>query len=347
MRKIEGDGVLDKVFCHDDSLLFRGQKNEIDLDADWYRVMPKDGKVTGYRRPKTPIVIGKNGWAVCDWKTPEEYEDMPQEEKARGWAKVEGRQALLEEGVSLYAGQNYIDVRMNNLWADFGTRYRATLRALVKATNRGVLAYRPKQSKENKVRDRTEEEKKIEAVRVKFRKYWHAVAYEHNLILPADIGAVLLKELEPQDMAGGQYKGTVYTKGYEGKESLKVRVYDMSEKHGEDNVKIEVVLRQDYLERHYLKDPNTWETQPDIQEKIKSTLEREWRILFKEARGARAMLAERVNTGQAELFSFMANTKNTFTEHRARIEALEAGQAEMKRRIEMLEETAIKRERAE
>jgi uncharacterized protein involved in exopolysaccharide biosynthesis len=59
------------------------------------------------------------------------------------------------------------------------------------------------------------------------------------------------------------------------------------------------------------------------------------------------MLAERVKTGQAELFSFMASTKNTFTEVKARLEAVETEQARMKRRIEKLEETAIKRECAE
>jgi hypothetical protein len=66
------------------------------------------------------------------------------------------------------------------------------------------------------------------------------------------------------------------------------------------------------------------------------------------------MLAERVKTGPAELFSFMASTKNTFTEVNARLEAVETEQARlctetmvMNRRIEKLEETAKKRESKE
>ncbi len=47
MNKITGSPVLDEIVCHDDSLVFTGQKDAVGLDAEWYKVMPKSGEITG------------------------------------------------------------------------------------------------------------------------------------------------------------------------------------------------------------------------------------------------------------------------------------------------------------
>lgn len=338
MNRITGEPVLDEVVCHDDSLIFTGQKHEIGLDDDWYKVMPKSGEVMGYRKERQPLTF-KNGWAVCDYITPHEWQKLSVIE-AMDWKPQEKRHALLEKGVTIISGSSNIEIRMNNLWENFNTRYRATLDALVKATDRGIIAYSPKPMNINAVRVRTPEEKKIEAVRMKFRKYWHACAYEHNLILPLDIGLKLLEEVRARDLAGGEYQGMAYVKGYgkgkESKESIMVRVYDMRSKHDTEGVKIEVVLRQDYLKRHNMKDPNVWETQPEIQKIIQSTLEREWCNVIGNG-SARDMLKERLNVKQAELFSFMGETRNTLTEVKDRLRAVEALAQDTARRVEALE----------
>jgi len=49
MNKITGSPVLDEIVCHDDSLVFTGQKDAVGLDAEWYKVMPKSGEITGIR----------------------------------------------------------------------------------------------------------------------------------------------------------------------------------------------------------------------------------------------------------------------------------------------------------
>ena len=41
--KYSGGAVLDEVYCHDDRLVFRGQKKEVKLDAFWWQVVPKTG----------------------------------------------------------------------------------------------------------------------------------------------------------------------------------------------------------------------------------------------------------------------------------------------------------------
>jgi len=291
------EGKLDEVFCHDDRLVFRGQKHEVKLDADWWKIVPKTGEVVSWWKPETG-----------EYKSPD---DMPE---GTGWIACQGRAAMLAKGLSVYAEGAYVDIRMNNLWDDLRKRYRLSLDALVRATDRRILKYTPStRRKESPYRVRTDDERKTEAVRRRFKKYWHAVAYEHDLILPADIGKELLAELRERDKAGGQYENTVYLKGFQTKESLLVKVYDMQGKHGITGVKVEVTMRQDFLERHWLKSPAAWESQPDIQERIRSTLKREWCRIF-QGKVARSMLAERVRVPQAELFDFMADTRNTLAQ---------------------------------
>jgi hypothetical protein len=242
---------------------------------------------------------------------------------------------MLGKGLSVYAEGSYIEIRMNNLWEDLRARYRVSLDALVMATDRGILSYAPTGAKRDDLkRPRTDEERRTEAVRNRFKKYWHAVAYEHDLILPRDIGIVLLDELRPIDKAEGRYSNTVYGKGYGSKEAILVKVYDMMEKHGMEGVKIEVTLRQDYLERHGMKSPAVWEEQPDIQKKIEATLRKEWAKIFTTGKEARAMLAERVKVQQAELFDFMADTRNTLAKVLERQDAQARDIAELKRDME-------------
>jgi hypothetical protein len=303
--KYSGGAVLDKVYCHDDRLVFRGQKHEIGLDPFWWQVVPKTGD-------------------LISWWNPATDEHLPATEvpEGKGWKAIQGRAAMLEKGLSVYAEGSHVDIRMNNLWEDLRKRYRVSLDALVTATVRGIVKYTPTGARRLDLkRPRTDEERRTEAVRNRFKKHWHAVAYEHDLILPRDIGLVLLDELRPTDMAGGQYPNTVYVKGYGSKESMLVKVYDMKEKHGVEGVKVEVTLRQDYLERHGMKSPAAWEEQPDIQNRIGVTLQCNWAKVFSTGKGARCMLAERVRVPQAELFGFMADTRNTLAKVIERQEA--------------------------
>jgi K+/H+ antiporter YhaU regulatory subunit KhtT len=101
-----------------------------------------------------------------------------------------------------------------------------------------------------------------------------------------------------------------------------------------DRFSIEVTLRQDYLERHGMKSPAVWEEQPDIQKKIEATLRKEWAKIFTTGKEARAMLAERVKVPQAELFDFMADTRNTLAKVLERQDAQARDIAELKRDME-------------
>jgi hypothetical protein len=319
--KYSGGAVLDEVYCHDDRLVFRGQKHEIRLDDFWWKVVPKTGE-------------------LISWWNPATDEHLPATEvpEGNGWKAIQGRAVMLEKGLSVYAEGSYVDIRMNNLWEDMRARYRVSLDALVLATGRGIVKYSPTGPRRTDLkRPRTDEERMTEAVRNRFKKHWHAVAYEHDLILPGDIGRVLLEELRPTDKAGGRNPNTVYVKGYKNKESMFVKVYDMQEKHGVESVKVEVTLRQDYLERHNLKSPATWEEQPDIQKRIEMTLQSEWAKVFATGKEAIGMLAERVRVPQAELFEFMADTRNTLAQVLARQDAQARDIAAIKRDMEQHE----------
>jgi hypothetical protein len=318
------EGILDEVVCHDDRLVFRGQKHEVKLDNEWWRIVPKTGEIKQWWKPETG-----------------EYLPPDKEPEGEGWIACQGRAATIAKGLSVYAEGSYVEIRINNLWEDMRARYRVSLDALVMATGRGIVKYSPKGARRADLqRPRTDTERRTEAVRNRFKKHWHAVAYEHDLIIPEDIGKILIDELRPKDKAGGIYPNTVYAKGYGSKEALLVKIYDMKEKHGVEGVKVEVTLRQDYLERHGLKSPEEWETQTDIQERIEATLRREWCSIFSMAKGATAMLAERVKVPQAELFEFMADTRNTLTQVMDRLERHDRDIEQVKRDIEQLKRGA-------
>jgi hypothetical protein len=309
------------VICHDDKITFRGQKNgkdSIGLDPDWKAIMPRNGDVCGYFQVHYDE---KTLEKTTDFIGLKEYEKLDDDAK-RYWFPQIARITKLPDDVIIHAEKAYVDIRMLNLWDNFNTRYRSALDALVMTVHKGITAYRGKGEAGSR--------QELEAMRRRFRRCWHAVNYEHDLIMPLDVGLKLIDEVREYDMADKPNKNTVYLKGYGAKESLHVKVYDMRERHGIEAVKLEVMLRQDYLERNGMKDPAVWEEQPDIQARIESTLRREWNIVFSKAKGARAMLAERTQVKQAELFSFMADTKNTLT-------AVLAKQAEHDRRIEQLE----------
>jgi hypothetical protein len=306
------------VFCHDDKLVFRGQKHEVGLDDDWKRVAPRTGEVYRYGRDIEPPQYDDKGRRLAEYVSIEKYRGMQAGER-QGWYECKARSVTLPSDVIIHAEGSFIDIRMLNLWESFGTRYRKSLDALVDAVHRGVVAYNGAGQQGSR--------QELEAMRRRFNNHWHAVAYEHDLILPTDIGLKLLEEIKPGDMAKGAYPGTVYTKGFDAKESMLVKVYDQRERHGLDSVKLEVTLRQDYLDRNGMKRPSVWEEQPDVQTRIESTLRREWRIVFDKAKGATAMLAERVRVKPAELFDFMVDTKNTLTAVRAEL-------AEQRRRLD-------------
>ena len=319
--------TIGTVFCHDDKLTFRGQKHEVGLDDDWKQVTPKTGEVYRYGQRRSPIEYDSKGREAWDYISVPDFVALPAQEK-QAWYACRSRSITLPDDVVVHAEGSFIDIRMLNLWENFATRYRTSLDALVESVHRGVVAYRGKGDEGSRL--------ELEAMRRRFNSHWHAVAYEHDLILPVDVGTVLLDELAGYDMAKGQYQGTVYTKGYDSKGSIHVKVYDMRSKHGLDSVKLEVTLRQEYLEYHGMKRPNVWESQPDIQARIESTLRREWRIVFSNAKGATAMLAERVQVKPAELFDFMVDTKNTLTSVKARLATVERIQAQHARDIEQL-----------
>ena len=326
------DGVLDEVFCHDDKLILRGQKHDINLDPAWRRLMPRTGDVYRYGRERHPREYNARGKPLWDYLECSDWESLPSNEQ-REWVGLKDRAVTLAGDVSLFAGPAYMDIRINSLWEDFRKRYRIALEALGLATERKIMSYTPRaKARASLARPRTPEERRIEAVRRMLKKYWGAAEYEHDLILPLDIGLVLIEELRPGLPSRQQFEDGVYPKmGAKG--AMKVCVYDMRKKHEMDKVKIEVTLRQDYLERAKMKSPAVWETQPDIQERIEATLRREWSSIFSMAKGARAMLAERVKVPQAGLLEFMADTRNTLAQVMDRLEAQERATEAQARKV--------------
>jgi hypothetical protein len=345
MSKTKGEPALNKVFLHDDSLVFTGQKHKIGLDPDWKGILQANGKPYQYGKNIYPIELGKDGKPKREYISVKKYESLGIAERPK-WIASVSRNKILEKGVTIYAQGSFIQVRVNDLWNQFGTRYREGLDILVKTVDKNILSYNPTTRNPEAKRQRTDKERKTEAIRLRFRKHWSACKYEHNLILPRDVGLVLIAEIkaEGRDQAESKYEGTAYIKGYKSKKSMKVIIYDMLEIHNQEFVKIEVTLRQDYMKRNNLKDPNEWGTQPQIQEKILMTLKREWSKVIGNGEAFR-MLKERLNVSGKELFDFMGKTENTLTAVMKRLDKVESNQERFESNQERFESNQERFER--
>lgn len=330
---INGETVL----AHDDALVLRAQKHQAGLEAEWWRAMHPTGRVTGWWNPEAKPGEPTNHGA--DFDPPEGEPWKPMKERAR----------TLPGGVRLVGFDSTLEVRMG-LWGDFRRRYRLALEALMHATDSGVLSYRGKA--------RTPRHKQ-EAIRNRLKAYWRVAAYEHDLLLTGDVAESLMTELaEDESIPEAQKRNdTIYLKGYgrntgKGRPML-VKVYRLT-KHGMPGVvKLETTFRDDYLRRHGMREPQLWETQPDIQEAMVAALKKQWRSTLKRTPRTRRMLATELGVTQSELYDAIAESENTLTVILRRMEELEArvakleqanAEAESQRRHDTLRLAKVERE---
>lgn len=322
------------VLAHDDALVLRAQKHKAGLERNWWENMHPTGKITGWWNGKKGDGAEHHG---ADW--------IPPEDEQERWVAMQERTRALSGGVRLVGYDSLLECRMS-LWDDFRRRYRLSLEALMNATDGGVLKYA---GAGETPRHRQE------AIRNRLKRWWRVVAYEHDILLRGETGAMLLQELKEDDTipAERKFDDTVYLKGDGSHSSMLVKVYRLT-KHGlPDVVKLEVTFRKDYLKRHDMRQPELWETQPAVQANITGALKREWRLALQHAPRTRKVLARELGTTQAELYDAMAKPDNTLTvvlKMLKRLEDLEAKvesrTAEHERRIQALEQEAVKLRRS-
>ena len=304
------------IVTHDDRLVMRGQKHEIGLSAEWWKEVPKTGEVTGYWNKDTGAHRSRD------------------EGPAEGFKPTISRKAKLLDDVWIMADKSFMDIRLLNLWGDFGSRYRKGLEAVVSASMRGVLTYRREAP--------ATERNRREAMRNRVKRHWGVIAYENDLVILAeDIGRVLMRELKPHDESGREDWEAIYLKGFKGtsrkEKPILIKAYDMFPRHGVKGWKVEVTFRNGYMKAHKLKGPENWLTQPNIQGKLRKSLIKEWGEVFKMAPEAKGMLAEALEVKQPELFDFMANTTHTLTELTRRMERQERETEAVRRETEALQ----------
>ena len=303
------------IVTHDDKLVLRGQKHDIGLDDKWWQKVPSTGEIVGYWNPETG-----------------EHMNADEIPTGEGWKAIHIRARELGDGVMLNAEGSFFDVRMMNLWADFGSRYRKGLDAVVKASKQGIITYRGTEKTERH---------RLEAIRNRVKRHWKVALYEHDLvILDEEIGQEMMTELRPYN-TGLEYPHTVYIKGFEGtkrkEKPLLVKAYNMEPKHGVKGYKLEVSFRNEYIKRHDIRNPNEWLTQKDIQSKLRKSLVREWKGVFEMAPSTKGMLAEALDVQQPELFDFMANTEHTLTDLMERMETQERRTEDIEQRLSRIE----------
>lgn len=312
-------GIREPILCHDDKLTIRGQKHKVGLSPEWWRACVPTDRLNGYYHPETKRTAPADA------------------HPGEGWYPMRERVATLSPGVFIRTGTSHVDADLTNLWGDFRTRYRLGLEAIVTASRDGIFAYTP-------LKGEPTERNRLEALRHRVRDHWVVARYEHNLVITdTEISSLFMRELSGAglDEAGGIYPGTVYVKGFNrasGKgKPLLVKAYDMLERHGVPGVKLEVTFRDGYLKTNAMRRVTEWLTQPEIQARIRKTLEREWRGVMQSTPQTREALQDTMHVKQGELFTFMSSTHNTLTELLERMDRTEQRQSDIERRVQALE----------
>lgn len=287
------------IICHDDRLVLRGQKNEVGLHPSYKNEMPVTGEIMHYFNPQK---------RDCLPITADE------EELSKGYRPVFSRHRRLSNGVTVYdAGSSYIDIRIDDLWVDIRSRYVKSLQVLEKAEDRGILLYRA--TSLSSITGLARKKARREVFRRRLKSVWKVAYYEHDLLITdAHIGKVLLSELRPYDQANQRWR-TIYLRGFSGKSTQHVKVYDTYGKHGFPGIKIEVMLRKDYLKSHGLRSAFEFKTQPEIQARISKTLRTRWKCdVFEKAPQATKLLMKQFKVGtMEELLNQLLDPDNTLT----------------------------------
>jgi len=302
--------MKEPIITHDDRLILRVLKHKAGLADDWWHYAHKTGEITGYYNEKT----GERHGASF----------VPPDDPAGNWKPCYKRRLGVSEGVYFDGYDNIIELSINNLWNDFGNRYRTALEAILKVQP-VLLDYKPTAP----ISPRNTRE----AFRYRLRNQWNVARYEHNLLFDKQISEIFFREIQSAPTQA-KYENTLYFKGYDDTKKTSVKAYRMTKHDMPDNVKIEVTLRYNTLRGNKLQDPNIFTTQPEIQAKIAKLLKKEWVEIMKYTPETKQELRRHLKP-EAGLFDALAAPEHTFEAVFRRIEAVEA---ELKSEITALSE---------
>lgn len=321
------------IIAHDDKIMIRLQKSDIDMRPEWWKAMVPDEEITGWFHPPTKE------------SRPKEWECSP-EDYMGGWRPKRVRRRRIIDSMGREKGwvivqDNRVDLVMSNLMANIeGTRYREIVDGVIGAVLAGIIDYRPHGEPSTR--------SMVESKRIMAKKYGAIAEYEWNLFfMDDDMGKMLLEELRPHSQpeaeeamkAKGEEWDTVYLSGFGSKGSIKAKAY----RSEQGKVKIEITLRKDFFKANGMRRVSSeWGTQPEIQTRIRKTVIRELSKIMRKAPKVKGMLMERMPTRyrlngskggsgiQTDFMGWMLSTDNTLKNVQERLAKVEGEQERMK-----------------
>ena len=340
------EAMGDKMIVHDDKMLLRARKTRVQpgrgrpggvgLEDGWWRVVPvaidREGQreFTGYWNKNTGESHGV-GWGKTD-------EGARRLEQEQGWKPTYRRRLKIGEGVYATMEGNQVDLFIGNLYENMGSRYREALGYLVDMVDRGVVRYQP--------RIEPSDRRKKEAIRNRMKREFKIAEYEHNVLFRGEVGRELFEQfrtIAERDKSMVLEEGTIYLKGFNRYKGLKraVKFYDIGVREGGqpgELFKLETTLLKDYFKAEGMGVSDMLE-QPDIQERIKSELEKaiEGTLCLVSEGTMHGIQRELELEGRAtvrEVTRAMLSSRRTLSE---RVAELERKVAEHERRVSELE----------
>lgn len=253
------------AITHDDKLLLRGQKHLVGLDVDWkhrVQIRHQNGEpiVVSYHRT---LETGEH-----ERLTVEQWETLPTLTERIRYSPQYLRGLDLGDGASVTMESNQFDLRLTNLFDNFGSRYRSALDVMVDLTERGVIRYTP--------RTEPTERNRLEAIRNRLRRTLKPTEYEHDVLIPGDLGKAIYGDLERSEGVSHVIPGTIYVKGFQRYKGLQstVKVYDIGIREGLESGrwwKLETTFHKGYFKAQGIGVRELTE-QPDIQDRLRERL---------------------------------------------------------------------------
>jgi len=328
------------AITHDDKLLLRGQKTEqngssgVGLSVDWWRLVDiryKNGQPVIVRYGRKDQNGDVKSISVDEWQA------LNLNERAlyRPWY-LKGLD--LGGGAVVTMQNNQFDLRLTNLFEDFGSRYRSALESMIELVERGVIRYMP--------RTEPNERNRQEAIRNRLRRKLKPTEYEHDVLIPGDLGKAIWSDLRGSAGASHVTDTVVYLKGYSRTRETQsaMKFYDIGIREGLEAgrwFKLETTILKGYFRKHGIGVRELTE-QPDIQELLRDRLTKDIGDVIRLLRGETVQAIQNeldLSPGKADrrhtqIAQAILQRPRTLTD---RVADLERAVEENRRRIERLE----------
>jgi hypothetical protein len=190
----------------------------------------------------------------------EMYDKMDYQEQL-AWQSISPHEKVLADNIKLVILTSSVELRICRLFDNIANkRYELALDSMERLLNDGFFKYEPRN-------DEPTRKNKRDAIRMRIKRAFQMLTYEHNVLLNEQYGQIVYDLLKPkavQVVKGGNGE-TLYLNAKSGQRQVKVYSPTMREGRGTKELyKLEITFKSQFFNEHNIKIDDML-TQPEIQ----------------------------------------------------------------------------------